>query len=197
MAVWPESNPKPQYPLRVTPVWQTQVVNLGTGNEQRRAAWLYPKFDVLVSYNAVTRTEVQTLYSFFLDRRGAYEAFHIYDLSLLSSISFAQDTPLYCGTGNDSTTTFDLPGRSTSSVKIYLDGQEQVANYSILSGGGDSDADRVQFVTAPTTGQIVTTTFTGYLRMRVRFAEDYLSRDLFELRLFSFGSIPLKGLKPL
>jgi uncharacterized protein (TIGR02217 family) len=197
MAVWPESNPYPQYPLEITPVWQTQVVNLGGGGEQRRAAWLYPKFDVVVYYDALTYADAQTLWQFYMARRGAYEAFHIYDLSLLNSITFTQATALYCGTGDGSTTTFDLPGRSTSSQTIYLNGQEQSSGYTMLVGGGDSSADRVQFTTAPAAGDIVTAAFAGYLRMRVRFADDRLGREQFTADLFRYSSIALKGLKPL
>ena len=63
----------------------------------------------------------------------------------------------------------------------------------ILTGGGDGSADRVDFVTAPATGESISCDFTGKLRINCRFAQDRLSRELFINILFAYG-IELRGL---
>jgi len=193
MATFPES-PAPIYPLLVTPVYNTRIAETDGGKEQRRQKLSFPKFDVTVRYNALTYSHLQTLWDFYMARKGAYEAFYVYDLTLLESISFNQDG-LYAGTGDGSTEVFDIPGRSTSSVTVYKDGVEQTltTDYVLLTGGGASSADRIDFVTAPSAGEIITVDFTGYLRIRARFAQDRLTRELFIRNLFSVG-IELKGL---
>jgi len=196
MATWPESSPTPNYPLVITPRWRTQVSEFEGGGEQRRQKSLWPVFDVSVNYKAISKVDCQTLYAFFMARRGRYEAFYIYDLSLLQSLSWAHEA-LYVGIGDGSATTFDLPGRSTSSQSVYLDGTEQTGggtDYSILTGGGVSSADRVQFNSAPTAGQVVSCDFTGFARYRVRFEQDTMPYELFEYQFYRNGSISLKGL---
>lgn len=195
MATYPET-PAPAYPLIVTPTWKTLISQVGTGKEQRRQKSLFPMYDVTVRYNVITAANAKTLWEFYQARKGAYEAFYIYDLALLASVSFNHDDE-YVGTGDGSTEVFDIPGRSTSSQTIYMDGitQTLTTDYVILTGGGESNSDRVDFVTAPSTGAIITCDFTGFLRMRVRFKHDQLSRELFTTNLFRYG-VELKGLKP-
>jgi len=188
MATFP-TDPAPIYPLVIEPEWKTLISNLDGGGEDRRQKWLYPKYNVRLKYSPLTKAEMQTLWNFYLARRGAYEAFYIYDL-----VSMDHDGQ-YCATADGSTDIFDLPGKATSSQTIYLDGIEQTVttDYSILTGGGESDSDRVDFVSAPAAGAIVTADFTGFLRMRVRFAQDKLSREMFSYLLFNHG-LELKGL---
>lgn len=192
MATWPESDPTPVYPLIVTPVWKTNIVPLGGAKEQRRKAWVCPKFNVQVNYKSISASEAETLWQFFMARAGRYEAFYIYDLALLASVSFSQATPLYCATADGTTTIYDIPGRATSDQTICVDGVED-GSASILTGGGDGASDRASWAAAPAEGAIISATFTGYLRMRVRFAQDALDRELFLRNLFNYLSISLTG----
>jgi len=193
MATFPET-PVPFYPLTVGQRWKTIVTGMDSGYEERTAKWLFPKYDVTVKYGAISATNAQILWNFYLARKGSYEAFYIYDLSLLKLITKSH-VDQYIGTGDGTTEVFDIPGRSTSSQSIYLDSVEQTltTNYVILTGGGTSSSDRVDFVTPPVTGTIITCDFSGYLRMRVRFAEDQMSQDLFFASLYSSG-LSMKGL---
>jgi len=194
MATFPE-DPKPIYPLIVTPIWKTLVSQQGTGKEQRRQKSLFPIYDVTVQYYALSAADAKTLWEFYMARKGAFETFYIYDLALLANVSF-NHTDQYCGTGDGETDIFDIPGRSTSSQTIYVNGEAQSTpgDYSILTGGGESNSDRVDFVTAPSEGGIITCDFTGFLRIRARFKYDKLPRELFITKLFKYG-IELKGLK--
>ena len=60
------------------------------GKEERRQRRLFPGFNVIVNYNALARTDAQTIWNFYMARRGAFEAFYIYDLSLQNSHSWTQ-----------------------------------------------------------------------------------------------------------
>lgn len=193
MATFPESNPAPQYPLVVEPELNTLISNKDGGGEQRRQKLLYPKYNVAVRYKTISPAEASTLWEFYLARKGSYEAFYIYDLVLLMGIAF-NHVGEYCATGDGALVVFDIPGRSTSSQIIYVDGVDETSNITILYGGGASNSDRVQFdVAAPSAGAIITVDFTGFLRMRVRFLEDKLPRTIFNYNMFRYG-IKLKGL---
>lgn len=194
MATFPESSPSPRYPLVVEPEFNTLISGFDGRGEQRRKKSLYPKYNVTVKYDNISVAEAKTLWEFYIARSGAYEAFYIYDLALLLEHSF-NHVGEYCGAGDGSTTIFDIPGRSTSSRTVYSDGVDVTSNVSFLTGGGSSNSDRVQFNTAPTAGKIITIDFTGYLRMRVRFLEDKLSREIFIYNLYAYG-IRLQGLSP-
>ena len=192
MSTWPEENPTPRYPLHTEIEYNTLISNFDGGKEQRRQKLLYSRYNVEIRYNAISKTEAQTLWNFYVARAGAYESFYVYDLALLLQHSFAH-TGQYVGTGDGSTTIFDIPGRSTSSRTVYLDNVEQTSGITYLTGGGASSADRIQFSAAPTSGEIITVDFAGHLRMKVRFAEDKLTRENFVYKLYSYG-IQLKGL---
>lgn len=195
MATFPE-DPKPIYPLIVTPEWKTFIAQIGTGKEQRRQKSLFPIYDVTVQYYAPSTAGAKTLWEFYMARKGAFEAFYIYDLALLANVAF-NHVDQYCGTGDGETDIFDIPGRSTSSQTIFVNGNAKStpSEYSILTGGGESNSDRVDFVTAPSEGDIITCDFTGFLRIRARFKYDKLPRELFVRNMFKYG-IELKGLKP-
>lgn len=194
MATWPESSPTPRYPLAVTIRFNTLISSFDGGGEQRRQKLLYPQYDTVIKYDTITKTEAQTLYNFYIARQGSYEAFYIYDLSLLLLHTFVH-TNQYMGTGDGSTTIFDIPGRSTSSQTIYTDGADATSDGSILTGGGASSSDRFTFNTAPIIGMIITCDFAGYLRMRVRFQDDKLTRENFICGLYNMGT-KLKGVAP-
>ncbi len=194
MAVFPET-PKPVYPLEIDSQWDTLVSTMDSGREQRRQKTLFPKYDVRVSYSSLSASGISTLWDFYMARKGSLEAFHIYDMATTLAGAAITHKYQFVGIADGVTATFDIPGKSTSSQSIYIGGDLQTGNYTILSGGGTSDADRVQFTSAPVDGGIITATFTGALRMRVRFREDKLTRNLFKVKLFSMG-IDLKGLGP-
>jgi hypothetical protein len=94
---------------------------------------------------------------------------------------------------NGTDTIFDLPGRNTSLRTIYLNGAEQALGVTYHVGGGDGESDRFELSAAPAEGAIVTCDFTGFLRIRGRFAHDTLTRETFFDYAFSMG-IEIQGL---
>jgi hypothetical protein len=194
MATYPES-PVPVYPLEIEPQWDTLVSTMDSGKEQRRQKTLFPKYDVRPTYRNLTAAGIGILWDFYMARRGAFEPFYIYDMATtLAGLSFTHKGQ-FVGVADGVTDTFDIPGKATASHAIYIGGEVQSGNYTILTGGGESAADRLQFTAAPVEGGIITADFAGALRMRVRFREDKLTRSLFKARLFAVG-VDLKGLGP-
>jgi len=189
MAVFPE-NILPVYPVLIEPEWHTLISNFDDGSEQRRQKSLYARYNVRLQYKSLSAANAQTIWDFYMARRGAFEAFYFFDPSPTIGITTSH-TGLYVGTGNGSTDIFDLPGKSTSSQTVYVDGYSP--SYSILTGGGAGSADRVDFVAAPGEASSISCDFTGSLRIRCRFAHDKLSKELFMTVLYNYG-IELKGL---
>ena len=187
MAEYP-STPGPQLPYELTINWKTITSAFDSGVEQRRQKQTYAKFDASLTYNALTEANFKTLWNFYIARAGSFEAFYFY------TIETTDWDGLFVGTGDGSSTIFDLPGKTTSSETIYNDGSAVLAaDYTILVGGGTEDADRVQFDTAPAANDIITCDFTGYMRIRCRFEDDKMSKQAFAGAIYRTG-LKLKGL---
>jgi hypothetical protein len=188
MAEYP-SSPRPNYPLVITPVFQTLVSEVDTGQEQRKRMKTFPTFDIALQYSRVRIADFQTIWNFYIARKGAYEAFDFFTCPRVEDWE-----GLYVGVADGSLCTFDLPGKTTSDHTIYQKTAEiDAADYTILVGGGRSSADRVVFDTAPDQGKVITADFTGYMRVYCRFKEDRLNREMFQLSAVRSG-IELKGL---
>lgn len=206
--------PVPSWPYDIKVRWNTTISNFDGGKEQRRQKNLYPKYDVSLTYPVLSVANMQILWSFYQSKKGTYEPFYFY--SLESTLWEG----CYIGIGDGTTTTFDLPGKSTTGVVIYQDGvelrsagtsdillenddsleaedddtiiREGPEEYTLYIGDGAASADRVTFATAPAVNDLLTCDFTGYLRIRCRFQEE-LSRSAFTAALYKTG-IKLKGL---
>jgi hypothetical protein len=189
MSEFPTS-PIPKHPYEITAVWKTIITAFDAANEQRRQKQAFAKYDVNLVYDRLTDAEIMTLWNFYQARKGAYEAFYFYTLETSGWEG------LYIGTGDGTTVTFDLPGKSTSSHTIYSNGSEvDSGDYTILTGGGAGNSDRITFDVAPVSNTIITCDFTGYMRIRCRFEEDRMTKQWFEYVLFRTG-LKLKGLAP-
>lgn len=195
MATYPE-DPIPNYPLVVSPRFKTLIRTAESGIEQRTYKQLYPQYDVVVKYSDLLAADIQTLWDFYIARKGAYEAFFIYDLALLGGNAFNHISE-YVGVGDDAEDVFDIPGRSVASETVYVNGisKSDPGDYSISVQGG-ADPDQIDFVVAPPEGDVITIDFTGFLRMRVRFEEDSIPRQLFAYNAYKIG-INLRGLPAL
>ncbi len=174
--------------------WKTVIGGYDGTNEQRRQKQAFVQYDVTLSYNPLAATDFDTLWNFYMAQRGAFMPFYFFALEA-RTLSTAEQQ--YMGMGDGAQTIFDIPGASTSSHAIYLDGAEQApASYTVLIGGGADGSDRVQFNAAPGAGAVVSAIFTGFLRMRCRFNEDRMGKEHFAKALYSASGIKLKGLPP-
>lgn len=89
--------------------------------------------------------------------------------------AYTSKTVIPLGSGASlSSKTYDLHGLTTSAQKIYIDGVLKTVSthYSIASGGGAAGADRLTLVDYPAIGSLITSDFTGHLRIKGRFKDD-------------------------
>lgn len=165
----------------------TQYDELGA--EQRKQKWIYPRRNIKLAYKYLTFTEVSTLWEFYLACKGSYEAFNFF---FPYSESYVGE---YVGTGDGSTVIFNLPAKTSSAYKVYIDSVEQTetTNYTFGSATGADGADKVEFTVAPTDGARITYDFTGYLKVHCRFDDDKMDMETMYARLTSSG-LKLKGL---
>lgn len=166
--------------------WKTMVSQFDDlGEEQRKQKWLYPKRSVTLRHAYITKAKARDIWKFYIARGGAYDAFNYF-------VPFADAyTSEYVGTGDGTSTSFNLPCKDISTRTVYIDGTS-VAD-TITTAGGADGADLITFGTAPSDGQRITMSFTGRLKIRCRFEEDNLSFDQLYNDLVTIG-IKLKGL---
>lgn len=188
MAVFP-STPDASYSYTIEPEWKTVIAGFDGGNEERDEKWDFPRYNVKLVYEDLDAAGFRQLWDHYMAHRGASRAFNFYAL-----LSDTYNEPLYVGTGDAAQTIFDLPGRSTSGQSLSIGGVVQSGGYTVLSGGGEDSSDRVEFTSPPEAGGIITCSFTGFLRIRCRYANDRLTKELFAYQLYRTG-IELKGLR--
>lgn len=194
MAKYP-TVPIPQFSQSVEVQYRTIISAFDGGNEQRRAKWTAPQYDVTLAYNALPTSHADTLWNFYRARRGAYEAFNFY-LGEAEGQTYSWSSE-YVATSPGGTTSFTMPCKNSTGWTICINGSAlTTAQYAVDTTAGVDDADVLRITTsAPSSGAVITASFTGYPRIRCRFAEDSLSREQFDARLFRMG-LKLKGLSP-
>jgi len=179
-------------PVIIEMEFKTLKSNFGDlGEEKRRRKWLYPKRHITLSYNYITNANAATIWDFYMDRSGSYEAFNVF-----VEYGVATDhTGEYVGTGDATTSGFNLPSKDASSRTLYVAGATQTVttDYVYTAQGGADNADKVEFVTPPTTGQRITYDFTGTLKVHSKFKEDIQSFEVFNDSFINIG-VSFKGL---
>jgi hypothetical protein len=188
MAAYPSTNPFPTWPYTITPRYKTLITEFDNGAEQRRAKWTFPKFDVQLGYTGLQTTAADIIYDFYRARRGAYEEFtfhEVYPNTSYTGLLIAYHTL-------PAQTTFSLPGREASGVKVYINDVETTA-FTIQPTSGTDGRDLITLGATVSTGSVLTCDFVGRVSINCRFNDDNLDRINFDLRLFNYG-ITLKGL---
>lgn len=185
MAIFP-TTPVPSYNYELKARWKTVTSQADTGVQQRLQKQIQDLYDVTLQYNALSAANVALLWNFYQARKGSFEEF---TFDTLESSTWEN---IYVGIGDGVTTVFDLPGKSSSSQSVFLNGAED-ENVSFLTGGGTDSADRIVFTNAPGTNVIITCTFTGYMQVKCHFKEDSMSKNAFTYNLYRTGLL-LEGL---
>jgi uncharacterized protein (TIGR02217 family) len=188
------------------PERRTQIVELGSGDEVRNASWANSRRRYDISYGIRRADELAAVVAFFEARNGRLYGFRFKDWSdyrsgLPSQVPTPVDQPV--GTGDGTTTTFQLVKRYTSggqgwtrtitkpvasSVRLALAGVEQSAGWSV-----DTTTGVVTFAVPPAVGAAVTAGFE--FDVPVRFDSDLMDVTLDVERMGSITSIPLLELR--
>jgi uncharacterized protein (TIGR02217 family) len=183
-------------PVRQTIQFKTLVSKFGDqGEENRKAKWTYPRRNISVQYSALSKADAQTLWQFYLDRKGSYEAFAFFESTGVGSpYTYSQE---YVGTGDSTTAIFNLPAvDSSASHVVWVDSSSQGSTrYSMSYKGGSDGEDKLTFGTTyiPSSTQKILYDFTGRLKIRCRFAVDNLTFENFYDSIVNKG-ITLQGL---
>jgi hypothetical protein len=178
--------------------WKTEFAIFNQmGKERRRQKWLYPRRHFFVRYQSITKVTAETLWEFYMARKGSFSAFNFFLPEPQSSYpSYLSE---YVAAGDGSTAVFTLPSRAATLRTLYADGSEltEGVDYNFTSLGGEDGADQINFsdsaMIAPSDGVIITYDFTGTLKVRCRFAEDIFEFETFRDRVVSTG-VELTGL---
>ena len=174
------------------------------GEENRKQKWLYPKRDVTLGYQAISKSEGETLWEFYCQTgKGAYGSFSWFEGVGLGSAAYNSYSSEYVGTGDSTTLIFNLPSKNSSGASHDVNINASVvstSNYTMSFGGGGDGEDKITFVGSSTGGlgppassDKITCDFTGRLKIRCRFADDIFSFENFFDRLINTG-VKLKGL---
>ena len=184
------------------PERRTQIVELASGAEERNASWANSRRRYDVAYGIRRADDLAAVVAFFEARNGRLHGFRFKDWADFKSCLPSQtpgpnDQPI--GTGNGSTTQFQLTNRYTSgaqswmraitkpvagTVTIALNGTPQASGWSVSTTTG-----LITFTTAPAAGVAITAGFE--FDVPVRFDTDALDVTLDLERLGSITPIPL------
>ena len=202
MAVYPQTTTPYADPVRIDIRHKTLRSNFDElGEEKRRQKWLYPRRDVTLKYNALSKDQAEPLWEFYCARKGSYESFVWFESTGLGTYrSYSSE---YVGTGDSTTLIFDLPAKGSSaySRQVHIAGTSTpTTNYTISYNGGSNGEDKVTFVSSsdgglgpPSTTERITYSFTGRLKIRCTFDDDIFTFENFYDRLINSG-VKLKGL---
>jgi len=173
----------PLLPEAVTIKTRNLVSQMESGETRVKNKWPYPLRDVLLMFVTPTKAEAALIWQYYCDRLGSFETFNYF---LFYSNTYARE---YVGTGDGTTTVFNLPAKNSTDRSVYIDGaiKEETTDYTLDLGAGADGADRLTFGVAPAAGQRITYNFTGNLKIRCRFADDELSYETFWNRMVSTG----------
>ena len=172
------------------------------GEEQRKQKWAYPRRNVQLRYNYISKEDAEVLWSFYIARGGAFEAFNFFWPE--PATTYPSYIAEYAATGDGTAEVFNLPSRtaaaytlhSTTALGVASDLTEGV-DYNFTATGGEDGADKIDFsdsaMTPPALGDRLTWSFTGTLKIRCRYAEDIYTFNMFFDRLSTSGVI-IKGL---
>ncbi len=171
----------------------TRFSDLGT--ESRKAKWAYPKRSFVLKYSALSKTDAEVLWQFYLDRQGSYADFVFFESTGVGdNYTYTKE---YVGTGDSTTAVFNLPAiDSSGSHVVWLNTSSQGSTrYASSAGGGADGEDKITFSTTyiPSSSERVLYSFTGRLKARCRFADDILTFENFYDTIINKG-VTLQGL---
>lgn len=198
MAVFPEISSVPYMaPVGKGVQFKTLVQEFESGIITRKKKRTYPLRPYRLINKNIDYTEVQIYFQFFIARAGRFEDFVFFDRN--SNYFYIKE---YVGTGDGSTTEFNLPSLNATDYTLYIDNVAQSEGEESGSSGvdwtfhaadGDDGEDTCKLAVAAADGERITFSFTGRLKIRCIFAEDEMGFEEFWNKLVTTG-INLKGL---
>ena len=190
------------------PRYNTGIIELDSGAEERVQRWSDPKYVFNVSYGVKTYEQLRTVSKFFMMRQGATSGFRYKDFTDYSSAddhtptsANVDDEDQLLGTGDSVVTTFQLqktysdgtyqysrtitkPVAGTVLIALDAAAQTEGTHYTV-----DTTTGIITFVTAPGSSVVVTAGFE--FDVPVRFGAEIDSGGLTtSIDSFDTGSVP-------
>ena len=181
-----------EYPVVRTPIFRTLIQESTSGEENRAALQLYPRWQWTLSFNFLrddANNEFRTLLAFFLARKGAFDSFLFNDID----DNAVAGQPI--GHGDGATTGFQL----VRSLGGFTEPVLQPLFATVYDNGVATSAwsysgpGFVTFATAPASGAVITADLT-YL-WPVRFLADQYDFSKFMNRLWEQKKLDFVSLK--
>jgi uncharacterized protein (TIGR02217 family) len=181
-----------EYPVVRTPIFKTLVQQSVSGQENRAALQLYPRWQWTLSFNFLrddANNEFRTLLAFFMARKGSFDSF------LFEDIDDNAVTNQPIGHGDGSNTVFQLvrsfggfdePVLTPNTVTMRINGVASAAWH--FSGPG-----QITFSGAPANGAAISASLTYY--WPVRFLADQYDFAKFMNRLWEQKKLDFISLK--
>lgn len=181
MAIFPDVAPLD--PENVTILFRNVKSVMESGAPRVKNKWPFPLRNLKLQFIVPDKSIAAQLWQFYVARKGGYEAFTYYLYQINSYVGE------YVGTGDGVTTVYNLPSAQASDYTVYVNGgaQELGVAYTFSLTGGADGADKITFANPPPVGEHITVNFTGYLKIRCRFAEDEMDYTTFMNRIVNTG----------
>ena len=179
----------------------TTIKTAVSGREVRYQTASQPTWDFKVSYefmtnNSPTASDLQTMFAFFLTRNGQAQPFFFYD-------PYDNQVPTqYIGTGNGSTTSFQLMRTiNPAGYNGFVENIYAVLGTPTVTINGTSTSAYtigangvITFTTAPASG--ATIYWTGQFLFLCRFAQDNFDAEQMTLNLWSNKGLEFASFHP-
>ncbi len=178
----------PSFPVNQRLMQKVLISDADSGVEQRALKWTNPLRRFKLSSRNLNTTEEALLRAFWLARKGPYDPFAYLPPKNLDRLISA----IACGTGNGSTTVFNIGNSATPPYyyrlytgagtrnQAYKDGVAAAATFANNDGGKIST---VTFSVAPANGVVITADIDRYLICR--FLADDFGIDLEHFNIFT------------
>lgn len=165
----------------IAPAWEPQIghisgtdIGMSDGNLEKRRKRSRPLRTWSYQWRTRSPAVAAQLQVFHDARDGDYEPFYLFEFKGVNDAGFPWSDIQTDEIGDAANDTFTIPGKTTSSVTVYVDDVEKTltTHYTILTGTGSNGEDQIEFTPGniPGTDAVVTVDFTGRRRWYVRYA---------------------------
>lgn len=141
------------------------------GQESRRLVWQNPRRNVSIQYTALDFDRSRRLYNFYKDMNGPFSSFVFFFPQVVVY------TKEFCGSADGGEAGINLPSKGGQGYTLYS-GSTVIPSgqYTYYISGGPDGEDRLVFSGyTPALGERFYWTFTGRLKLIMRFSETPVS----------------------
>jgi len=151
----------------IGPLFTTKTTRLGQNQFARYRKSLRPRFAFDIAFDLLTSAQASSIDDHVIAVAGAGLTFPWFDWSPFHWLW----VPV--GTGDGSTTTFDLPGKNSSDLEVFTGTGSSAAVSSTSVGTGANGCDRFTLTSAPGNGVSIWCNATMRRLFTVTFEDDH------------------------